>query len=369
MTRKANIINYLLTMALTLISLFVIIFLCNERYNENLANVIIKFVVGAIVAGFIHTLFHELGHIVAGKKNGFVFSAVTIWFLKWFKLKNKIKFKFTMFGEEAGYTEMIPVCQDQMEIRLRNYAFGGLIASLIVMLIGVPSLFIVNLPAWVFCIWSMLFPIGVYFFFGNFLPASNYGVRNDGGTIYGLKHNDQSLTVAVNILKIQAELYQGKTPSQVDKSLYFDLPQLPEDDLNFILLLNARYLYYLDCEDFENAKKITERLVSLIDEIPKEYRAPIMVDLLYNSCTFALNPHLADEITEDYEKFLNNVNTATVVRAKLAYLTYIKGQTDCFDLFYNKGIKEARRCQIKGLGLFETKLFDKMKEDCQSNID
>jgi hypothetical protein len=70
------------------------------------------------------------------------------------------------------------------------------------------------------------------------------------------------MKVALSVLKIQAEMYQGKTPMEVKKELYFDLPQLPEDDPNFVLLLNARYNYYLDLGDYENAKKVTARLLS-----------------------------------------------------------------------------------------------------------
>ena len=366
MSRKTNVINYIITMAVTLSTLFVVVFLCNSRYNETLIDAMLKFLVGAILAGLVHTFVHELGHLILGKKNGFVFSAMTVWFFRWYKQNNKIKFQFVMMGEEAGYTEMIPVCGDNIAYRLKKMSSGGPLVSLIFAILGVPVLFIPSVSIWVFSIWAMFLPIGAYFFLSSALPASSYGVRNDGAVIYGINHNEDTLKVALNLLKIQAEMYQGKTPAEVEKSLYFDLPQLPEDDLNFIMLLNARYLYYLDCEDFENAKKITDRLVGLIDDMPKDFRAPVMVDALYNACTFDFNEKLADEITEDYERFLNNVNTATNVRAKLAYLLYVRREREAFDIFYKKGIREAKRCQIKGIELFETKLFDKMKTDYEN---
>ena len=72
---------------------------------------------------------------------------------------------------------------------------------------------------------------------------------------------------------------------------------------------------------------------------------------------------IVENESKDYEKYLNSVNTVSVVRSKLAYLLYIKGEKDKFNIFYKKGIREANKGQIKGLNAFEIKLFEKMKED------
>lgn len=363
MSRKFNVINFVVSMAVTLAGLFLVVTLCNNRYSETMFNAFVKIGVGAILAGFVNTIAHELGHLVAGKKNGFVFSAMTVWFFKWQKVKNKVKFSYVMLGEEAGYTEMIPTQTQELDKKLKKLASGGYKVSFVMMLLGIPALFVSALPVWIFCLWSMFLPIGAYFFFGSVLPASNYGIRNDGAVVYGIKNDDDVSKVTINLLTIQAEMYNGKTPAQIDENLYFDLPQLPEDDVNFILLLNARYVYYLDKEDYENAKKVTARLVGLVDEMPKDYRPAIMVDALYNACTFDFNEEVADNITEDYEKFLNSVNNVVTVRAKLAYLLYVKRETESFDIFYKKGVKEANKSQIAGLKAFELKLYEKLKAD------
>lgn len=363
MSRTANILSYIFTLLFTILSLFVVVYISDIYYDLLLWEVMLLFLAGAIVVGFILTLVHELSHLISGKINGFQFSAITIWFLKWYKEKNKVKFKFTIFGEEAGYTEMIPKTCENLAIRYKNMALAGPISSLVLALVGIVPLFFNFLPAWLFCGWALFLPLGIYFFLSSLLPSSSGGVRNDGGVIYGINKNDDSTKVMLNILSIQAQMFQGKTPAQVDKSLYFDLPQLPEDDINFIMLLNARYLYHLDKGEYQKATKITDRLISLAEDMPKEFLATIMTDALYNACTFDFNPQLADEITEDYEKYLNSVNTVSVVRSKLAYLLYVKGEKDKFDIFYKKGLREASKGQIKGLNDFEIKLFEKMKDD------
>ena len=75
------------------------------------------------------------------------------------------------------------------------------------------------------------------------------------------------------------------------------------------------------------------------------------------------NEDVADDLTYELEKYLNNVNNSSTVRAKLAYLLNIKGESDALDIFYKKGVKEANRCQISGLGRFEKKLLDELKDE------
>ncbi len=363
MSRKTNIINYIINMGATMGALLAVVLLCSDRYSETMVNALIKLLVGAILAGLINTFVHEFGHVIAGKYNGFVFSSVTIWFFKWTKRKKKIRFSFVMMGEEAGYTEMIPSRGENMANRLKRFSFGGIIGSAICVILGIIPLFISSLSVWVFSIWSMFFPIGVYFLLSSALPASSGGVRNDGAVIYGLKKDDDVSKVTVNLLIIQSQLMGGKTPSEIDENLYFDLPQLPEDDVNFAMILNARYNYYLDKEDYQNAKMVSDRLMSIIDYLPKDYRFIVKTDALYNACTFDYNEENADDLMYELEKFLNNVNNATTVRVKLAYLLYIKKEKEAADIFLNKAYKECDRNKVIGYGKYERKLLEKISND------
>ena len=193
------------------------------------------------------------------------------------------------------------------------------------------------------------------------------GVNNDGAVIYKIKKMDDSSKVAMNLLKIQAEMYQGKTPAEIDESLYFDLPQLREDDLNYFFLLNARYNYYLDKEDFEKVKEATDRLMALEEYVSKDMMDVVKADALYNACTFDFDETRADDLTYELEKYLNFYNNATNIRIKLAYILFVKGEREVFEPFYKQAVKETNRCQIKGVALFEKKLLDKIKVEYEKN--
>ena len=244
---------------------------------------------------------------------------------------------------------------------LKNMTIGGLVFSFITLLFGVPVLFL-QVPYWLYCILVAFMPIGAYFFVGNLIPSSEGGARNDGGVLYGLKHDDDETKVTLSLLAIQSELYSGKTFSEVDEKYYFDLPQLPEDSLNFITLLNYRYNYYLDKGDYENAKKITDRLLTLEEYMPKYFIYVIKTDALYNACTFNFNDKVADDLMYELENKLNKDNSCTSYRVRLAYILAVTGEREMAELFCKRALKVAKKCHLSGLKRFETKLIEELKE-------
>ncbi len=360
MGRKTNFIFNALTLLITVALVFVSAFITSRHYYvENIFDTVPYYIIGAVVGGIINAFLHELGHVIAGKKNGFKFISMTVWFFKWEKLGKRTGFKFVMLSESAGATEMLPNGNENLAKRFKSMSFGGIFASLILTVISIPPLFLGKyLGMEIFCVLSMFLPLSAYYLFGTALPVSSYGVRNDGAVIRGISKNDDVSKVTINLLAIHGELYAGKTPAEIDENLYFDLPQLPEDDINFTLLLNARYNYYLDKEDYENAQKASDRLMGIIDDIPKSVRPVIQADALYNACTFDFNEETADDLMYELEKYLNKDNGATNVRIKMAYLAFIRHETEVIDIFYKKGKKEAKNHRIKGLGRFEDKLLD-----------
>lgn len=370
MSRRTNIINNVLAILFTVAAIFAVTQVCNVRYTgEGFGKIICLLLLGAIIDGFLCTLSHELGHLVSGKKNGFILTSFSVWFFMWHKVGKKTVFDFTLPLDAAGHTEMTPTSTDNLNIRLKKMTATALVFSFFAMLIGVIPLCVPSLPLWAYALTAMFLPTGAGTFFYNALPMTTDGVRNDGALVYSLKKDDDTAKVVTSLLAVQAELYAGKTPSEVDEKYYFDVPQLAEDDLNFALLLNARYNYYLDKGDFDNAKKVIERLLSLEEYFPKSVMNVIKTDALYDACTFDFNEERADELTYELEKYLNAVNTSATVRAKTAYLLYVKKEYSAIETFIKKGFREAKRAQLTGLGKFERSLFNKIKKDFDETVE
>lgn len=363
MNRKTNILNNILSLLITVGLIFLVVYFANKRFTDGAFVLILWLFASAVISGFIVTLFHELGHLVFGKLNGFTLISFTVWFLKWSKRKGKTVFDFVWLGEEAGSTEMVAKSTENLEKRYRRMTFGGLFFTAVLMLMGIVPFFLKDLSVFLFVFWAMFLPIGSYVFFGNALPMENYGVPNDGAVLYGLRKNTDNSKVMVSLLKIQSELFNGKTPANIDEGFYFDLPQLPEDNFNFVLLLNARYYFYLDKGDYENAKKVSDRSLMLLDYLPKSVINSVKADALYNACTFDFNEKVADDLTYELESYLNSKNNATNLRIKLAYIKNVKNDAELVESFYKKGLKEAKKIPVAGLRELEIKLLNQLVSD------
>lgn len=363
MNRRTNILNNILYMLITFGGLFAVVLVCNKYHQASLITVVGWVLLGGVVAGLFNAFAHELGHLIAGKRNGFKLSCICVWFFKWTRVGKKLVFSWTFPWNEAGYTEMVPTTTDNMAIRYKKMTRGGIWISLIFAMVGAVALFFPKIPLALYCIWAMFLPIGLYYFFGNILPMTSGKIRNDGAVLLGLRRLDDVSKVTLSLLQIQAESFNGKTPSEIDEKLLFDLPQLAEDELTFIMLLDARYNYYLDKKDYENVVKVSDRLATLLDYMPKHVKYQIQTNLLYNACTFDYNEEEADDLMYELESFLNNVNNATTVRAKLAYMLYVQKEKENAEIFYKKGVKEAKRFILKGYGDYEIKLFEELKKD------
>ncbi len=368
MNKKINIINNVITFAVTLGAMFLAVYFINDSYNVNLGKVILFFLIGAVVSGLINTFCHEFGHLIAGKKNGYKFSALTVWFFKWKKVGRRTDFCFTMMGNEAGYTEMIPTDASTCKKGFMKMTLGGIVASGVLTVLSIAPLFLTKyIPFEAYSIWVVFLPVSVYYFLGSVLPMSSGGVLNDGAVLRGFKKGTADALVMENLLKIQAESYAGKTFSEMEESLFFDLPQLAEDNPNFINLLNARYNYYLDKEDYENAKKTSDRLIKLAEDyMPKEWQNVIKADALYNACTFDFDEERADDLMYEVEKYLNSDNSATNVRIKIAYIYYVRKETEPLEIFFTKAQREIKRSPLRGVGKFEEKLIEKIKNDIKT---
>ena len=368
MSRKTNIINNVLMLALTVACVFIVTLVGNNNYYEEMGTIVLYFVLGAVAWAFINTTVHELCHYFSGKKNGFTFVSMRIFFLEFTKENGKLKCRLTGFLDESGSTEMIPENAENIEKRFYKMTLAGSIANIVLMVIGIVPIFLVKiLPCFWYCFISVTLPVSAYYVFGNLLPMVNEGVRNDGAVLRGLKKNDDYTKVLLNLLLIHAEIYKGKTPSEVNEELYFNLPQLSEEDNLFVVLLNARYTYYVDKGDYQNAIKLSDRLESIFDSMPRYFKNQIAVDLLYNACTFNLDEDKADDYVEDYERFLNNVNSITNVRVKLAYVTNVLKDYILANKLKEKAFREIAKCKIKGLALYEEKLVKALTDNLPEN--
>lgn len=186
---------------------------------------------------------HELGHKLFGALAG---------------IRTKLHLAFI----KPSGCEMIPKRADGLKGRVIFTALGGIAVNALFMVLGVLALCIEALPTEL----SAFLPFSFYLAAINALPFNYADGRTDGCVIYELIKNTDAAEVMLAVLTVQAKLLGGTPYGEIERSLLFDLPQLPEDDRAFISLTQLRRDYCLATGDEEGAKKYADRYEQLKEE-------------------------------------------------------------------------------------------------------
>ena len=105
----------------------------------------------------------------------------------------------------------------------------------------------------------------------NAAPVEYRSGKTDGLVLCELIALSDSARVMLAVLRVQGLLNEGTALKDIDKSLLFGLPQLPEDDINFIVLTQLRYEYFSAVGDEEQAKAYLGRYNELKQYLPEGY--------------------------------------------------------------------------------------------------
>ena len=201
---------------------------------------VIAFVALSVVCIPLSIIAHELGHMLFGAM-----------------VKIKAVPQFKLLG--ASSCTIIPKTDKNLKGRIIFTSLGGLIVNALCIALGIVALTVQAVPVHI----CALLPFSAYLFLLNAMPYGYSEGKTDGLVIFELARGGDSSKVMLNVLKVQAQVLGGKPFEEVDESLLFDLPQIAEDDINFISLTELRYEYFKANGDTEQAEKYKQRLNEL----------------------------------------------------------------------------------------------------------
>ena len=335
-------------------------------YREvNSALLILALVAGGILGSLVCTAFHELGHVLAGLCCNFRLNNVSVGFLSLRREDGRVCLRLRRTGDSlAGSTEMLPRSSENLYGRFLFTVAGGLLFSFLFLAGTVLAVvFYSRLHFAAFALICTAMPFAFHLFFYNALPFNDDNLDTDGGRIKGLLQKDASYLTAVNILAVEGYMWQGCSPSEIDPALYFDLPQLPEDDLNFILLTSYRFMYFLDADDFANAEKYGRRLEDLLEYAPYLYRMELTADALFCACYVSMDEERARELYEKCAGYLKGENSVQSNRVAAAYEWRINKNRSAALRALSGAESRADACEIKGLVKYERKLISALRAE------
>lgn len=220
-----------------------------QELGFDLLVAVVVYISSLILMSMLCDLLHELAHYIVGSLC---------------KMCSEMP-KYKVFGSSS--VEVNPCGADKLRERMIATTAAGLVVTLIMFILGVCALSI----GAVHPILISVLPYAAYSLILNAIPVEyGYG-KTDGLVLKELIKCDDSARVMLAILKVQGLINEGTSLEDLDKSLLFDLPQLPEDDINFIVLTQLRYEYFKALGNEEEAAQYLERYEEIKTYLPEGY--------------------------------------------------------------------------------------------------
>ena len=311
-----------------------------------------------LVLGFILTpIYHEIGHVAFAKSAKMECVYVKCFCLRFYNKDGKKKIGFASpFAPDE--TQVMPTCGGNMQRRAIAYTIGGLTFSFILLLFtAIWAILMQIFVAPNYLLWGLL-PFMGYSFLLNVAPAEYPGGKTDMSVYIGLKKGYDAEKTMLSAMEIQGQLSEGKSFAEINQALYFNLPQLCEDEPLFAVMLDLRYRYYLEKGDMENATVCLNRLAGILDYMPITEAEKVAAELVYMA---SLRGEM--EIAEENSKLCQTFLKGESVTAKriLAAWSNANGQTEFVDAL----LVQARECmqyeRIEGVKKFEQILISRIE--------
>lgn len=249
-----------------------------------MGGVVLFSILSFFVAIFVHVIFHEGGHLVAGLLSGYGFVSFRIFNFVILKSGGKFHIKKFKIAGTGGQCLLTPPQKPIEQINATWYNAGGFIANLLLSGAALCISFFIEVPlAEVFL---YIFALTGLFFAGlNGIPFKVGGMPNDGYNMKMLRRNIAGKEAMCTQLRVNALVQEGVRPNTMP-SEWFVTAQGDDFDWKDPLQLAIRVMeasYVMDCGDMEKSHQILEDAYSHKECIAPLYLNEIICELIYTS--------------------------------------------------------------------------------------
>lgn len=350
------ILVYIITIALYMLCVIICMKACGNTYS---LPYIICMIVGAVAAWIPMPLIHECGHLLFGKINGFKAEEIKLYFWLFYKSEGNTHCKFLPHSGVAGACSMVPVGTKKIKSRFRAVTSGGIVMTGFFTLLAFALVCLCGIIDGVYPVYAffvMWLPACFFYTAFNAVPFENEEGKSDGAVLYGLAHGLASEETALNILRIQASLTAGKTPSEIKDKYYFSAPQIMETDPNFAAILQLRYYYFLECGEQDKAKECIARLRELYPQMNPALKQGVLPDILIDSVLNndpEIDEYLADSVhlkeRKDYSAYIVIACSLFMKNSEKKAAVALRKADDLLSFETMKGLGPLRRRFIEKL--------------------
>jgi len=318
---------------------------------------ILACLIGMLIGFMFSSTVHELGHILFATLSGMECVYVKF-FCFAFGRGTDGKMKLSLVSPFADdRTQVLPKHSKNMQSRACAYTLGGLaFGSLFLLIVLVVALITTCLGAPSYLFWGML-PYAAYLVLLNVVPLEYASGKTDMLVFVGLKKGYDAEKTMLSAMEIHGCLYEGKSFAEIDEGKYYDLPQLCEDEPLYAVILDLRYRYHLEKEEYEKAADCLNRLAQSQAYLPDEELEKVAAELTY---MHALNGDL--ESAEESGKLCREFLQKELVMSKrvLAAFSAAFGKADAAEALKAQAEELLTTERLVGVRKFEELLLSRI---------
>ncbi len=318
---------------------------------------LINAVVGVAAAFILAPTFHELGHYIFATANSLKVVYCKFFCFRYYEQAGKKRFGFAN-PFAADETQVLPIGSEDMFSRAYGYTIGGLVvggALLAVVLVA-------NVVCW--CLGATAFsalgmlPYVAYHFFLNLLPAEYPSGKTDALVAKGLKEGEPTEATMLNVMRIHGGLQEGKRFAELEEAWYFSAPQLAEDEPLYAAILEARYAYFLEKEEYEKAFDCLKRIRSAGEYLSEREVLALERNLAY-LCLLGGNDEVLKTAVKNAEEYWQSEDVA--IKRTLALYMQKCGEAERAALLIEQAEALLQEEPILGIKKHEMLLLSRIK--------
>ena len=314
-------------------------------------------IVGLLLGFIFASIFHELGHILLANANGMRCLYTKFFCFRIIEQGGKKRFSFAS-PLAADETQVLPKTGGNMSRRAAAYTLGGLIVGgAFLIATAAAAIFFSCIGRTNYALWGVL-PYAAYLFALNALPMEYASGKTDMLVYIGIKKGYAAEKTMLSAMEIHGRLSEGNSFLEIPETLYFDLPQLPEDEPLFAVILDLRYRYYLEKADYENAAKQLNRLAQAEAYLSDAELEKVAAELVYMHALNGDNAR-AEESGKLCRDYLQG-DTATAKRVLAAYSAAF-GKTDAVQPLLDQAELALEKESVAGVRKFEKILLSRIR--------
>lgn len=233
----------------------------------------------AVISAFVvHTLLHELGHMLFGLLTGYGFISFRLFNILLQREDDGFHWKRFHVRGTIGQCLMTPPSREWVPFFWYNA--GGVLMNVSVVGLCICALCLCPLSMWTALLYGTLLLTGLWLALLNGIPMVVGGTPNDGKNIVTLWRHPEQRCYFGAMLSVVGEQSRGRRLKEMPQEWFRSEPVTSESS---VIQLSARNLYYcllMDEMRLDEAREIAEEIVAIGDKLPMLFRLEVETDRL-----------------------------------------------------------------------------------------